>query len=77
MGALAAAEISALIQCAQIPSLRSDSREIIVFMNPASSIFLICSPTRPLEEILRAEFNNLYMSLPQTFSPRLRRKSHS
>jgi hypothetical protein len=33
MEALAAAKISAIIKCAQIPSLRSDSTEIIVAMN--------------------------------------------
>ena len=76
MGALAAAKISALIQHAQISSLRSDSTQKRAAINSASSPSLICSPMRQLVEILRADFNNLFKSAPPTSSLRLSTKRH-
>ena len=77
MGALAAAKISALIQHAQISSLRSDSTQKRAATNSASSPTLICSPMRQLVEILRADFSNLLKSAPPTSCPRLSTKRHS
>jgi hypothetical protein len=77
MGALAAAKISALIQHAQISSLRSDSTQKRAAINSASSPSLICSPMRQLVEILRADFNNLFKSAPPTSSLRLTTKRRS